>query len=199
MRAREGVIRSKLFGDQLDLLYPIIESGGSDSAAFDNVLELLVVNGVVTLPQAVMMLIPEAWQGNDLMEPEKKAFYNWAACLQEPWDGPALFTFSDNLHRTFHSPCSRSPAANRRGVWGLPCFKRKSHPAQFGYTYTGLRKEGSSGVHCRSKRHLRLCGSCKGGDGNLWFRGKSIGRTYYSYSASCVSAILWKSVSSRGR
>ena len=59
MRAREGVIRSKLFGDQLDLLYPIIESGGSDSAAFDNVLELLVVNGVFTLPQAVMMLIPE--------------------------------------------------------------------------------------------------------------------------------------------
>ena len=60
MRAREGVIRSKLFGDQLDLLYPIIESGGSDSAAFDNVLELLVVNGIVMLSQAVMMLIPEA-------------------------------------------------------------------------------------------------------------------------------------------
>ena len=111
MRAREGVIHSASFGDQLDLLYPIIESGGSDSAAFDNVLELLVVNGVVTLPQAVMMLIPEAWHGNDLMEPEKRAFYNWASCLQEPWDGPALFTFSDgrycgaNLDRNGLRPC----------------------------------------------------------------------------------------------
>lgn len=111
MRAREGVIQSKLFGDQLDLLYPIIESGGSDSAAFDNVLELLVVNGVITLPQAIMMLIPEAWQGNDLMEAEKKAFYNWASCLQEPWDGPALFAFSDgrycgaNLDRNGLRPC----------------------------------------------------------------------------------------------
>ncbi|KAI6043136.1 NADPH-dependent glutamate synthase [Pisolithus marmoratus] len=111
MRAREGVLSSANFGDQLDLLYPIIETGGSDSAAFDNVLELLVVNGVVTLPEAVMMLIPEAWQGNEHMEPEKKAFYNWAACLQEPWDGPALFTFSDgrycgaNLDRNGLRPC----------------------------------------------------------------------------------------------
>ncbi|KAI9466246.1 NADPH-dependent glutamate synthase [Lactarius psammicola] len=111
MRAREGVLHSTHFGDQLDLLYPIIEAGGSDSAAFDNVLELLVVNGVVTLPEAVMMLIPEAWQGNDTMEPEKRAFYNWAACLQEPWDGPALFAFSDgrycgaNLDRNGLRPC----------------------------------------------------------------------------------------------
>src|SRR6266436_70698 len=111
MRAREGVLSSTLFGDQLELLTPIIEAGGSDSAAFDNVLELLVVNGVVTLPEAVMMLIPEAWQGNDHMEPEKRAFYNWAACLQEPWDGPALFSFSDgrycgaNLDRNGLRPC----------------------------------------------------------------------------------------------
>ncbi|KAF8329794.1 uncharacterized protein EI90DRAFT_3145869 [Cantharellus anzutake] len=111
MRAREGNLRSELFGDDLDLLYPIIEGGGSDSAAFDNVLELLVVNGVVTLPEAVMMLIPEAWQDNDLMDAEKKAFYQWAACLQEPWDGPALFAFSDgrycgaNLDRNGLRPC----------------------------------------------------------------------------------------------
>lgn len=111
MRAREGALQSSLFGEQLDLLYPIIESGGSDSAAFDNVLELLVVNGVLTLPEAVMMLIPEAWQSNDAMEPEKRAFYKWASCLQEPWDGPALFTFSDgrfcgaNLDRNGLRPC----------------------------------------------------------------------------------------------
>src|SRR6266581_6791642 len=111
MHAREGVLHSTHFGDQLDLLYPIIEAGGSDSAAFDNVLELLVVNGVLTLPEAVMMLVPEAWQGNDNMEPEKRAFYNWAACVQEPWDGPALFAFSDgrycgaNLDRNGLRPC----------------------------------------------------------------------------------------------
>ena len=111
MRAREGVISSQHFGDQLDLLYPVIEQGGSDSAAFDNVLELLVVNGAVTLPEAVMMMIPEAWQGNEHMDDQKKAFYNWAACVQEPWDGPALFTFSDgrfcgaNLDRNGLRPC----------------------------------------------------------------------------------------------
>lgn len=111
MRAREGVLSSTLFGDQLDHLYPIIEERGSDSAAFDNVLELLVVNGVLTLPEAVMMLVPEAWQGNDQMDPAKRAFYNWAACVQEPWDGPALFAFSDgryigaNLDRNGLRPC----------------------------------------------------------------------------------------------
>src|SRR5579859_190048 len=111
MRAREGVMESSLFGDELDLLYPIIEEGGSDSAAFDNVLELLVVNGVLSLPEAVMMMVPEAWQDNPLMNPDKKAFYQWAACQMEPWDGPALFTFSDgrycgaNLDRNGLRPC----------------------------------------------------------------------------------------------
>ncbi|TXT15691.1 hypothetical protein VHUM_00194 [Vanrija humicola] len=111
MRAREGHLKSEHFGDELELLYPIVETGGSDSAAFDNVLELLVVNGVLTLPEAVMMMVPEAWQNNDLMEPEKKAFYAWAGSLMEPWDGPALFTFSDgrycgaNLDRNGLRPC----------------------------------------------------------------------------------------------
>lgn len=111
MRAREGNLQSQLFGDELAMLYPIIEAGGSDSAAFDNVLELLVVNGIVTLPEAVMMMVPEAWQDNKDMEPEKVAFYQWAACLMEPWDGPALFAFSDgrycgaNLDRNGLRPC----------------------------------------------------------------------------------------------
>ncbi len=75
-------------------------------------LELLVINKVLTLPQAVMMMIPEAWQGDSShMEPEKVAFYHWAACLMEPWDGPALFTFADgrycgaNLDRNGLRPC----------------------------------------------------------------------------------------------
>jgi glutamate synthase (NADH) len=111
MRAREGVMKSSLFGDELDLLYPIIEEGGSDSAAFDNVLELIVVNGVLSLPEAVMIMVPEAWQDNPLMNPDKKAFYQWAACQMEPWDGPALFIFADgrycgaNLDRNGLRPC----------------------------------------------------------------------------------------------
>lgn len=111
MRSREGVMASDKFGDDLDLLYPIIEEGGSDSAAFDNVLELLVINGVLTLPEAVMMMIPEAWQNNDAMSPEMKSFYQWASSLMEPWDGPALFTFSDgrycgaSLDRNGLRPC----------------------------------------------------------------------------------------------
>lgn len=98
MRGREGVMESTEFGDMLDMLYPIIEEGGSDSAAFDNVLELLVINGVLSLPEAVMMMVPEAWQNNPDMDPKKRAFYEWAACLMEPWDGPALFTFSDGRY-----------------------------------------------------------------------------------------------------
>lgn len=76
MRAREGVMQSDVFGDALDQLYPIIEEGGSDSAAFDNVLELLIMNGVLSLPEAVMMLVPEAWQNNPDMNPKRRHFMN---------------------------------------------------------------------------------------------------------------------------
>ncbi|KAI0484427.1 glutamate synthase [Xylariaceae sp. FL0804] len=111
MRAREGVMQSDIFGDELEHLYPIVEDGGSDSAAFDNVLELLTINGVLSLPEAVMLMVPEAWQGNTSMDPKKAAFYEWAACQMEPWDGPALFTFADgrfcgaNLDRNGLRPC----------------------------------------------------------------------------------------------
>lgn len=104
-------MKSGFFKDELDLLYPIVEDGGSDSAAFDNVLELLTINGVLSLPEAIMMMIPEAWQDNAAMDPKKAAFYEWAACLMEPWDGPALFTFADgrycgaNLDRNGLRPC----------------------------------------------------------------------------------------------
>lgn len=122
MRAREGVMKSKEFGDMLDMLYPIIEEGGSDSAAFDNVLELLVINGVLSLPEAVMMMVPEAWQSNKDMDPRKRAFYEWAACIMEPWDGPALFTFADgrycgaNLDRNGLRPCRYYVTADDRMI-----------------------------------------------------------------------------------
>ena len=104
-------MQSDIFGDELESLYPIVEDGGSDSAAFDNVLELLTVNGVLSLPEAIMLMVPEAWQDNAAMDPGKAAFYEWAACQMEPWDGPALFTFADgrycgaNLDRNGLRPC----------------------------------------------------------------------------------------------
>ncbi|KAJ2029296.1 glutamate synthase [NADH], partial [Coemansia sp. S2] len=91
--------------------FPIIDELGSDSAALDSVLELLVVSGVMTMPEAVMVMVPEAWQNNPLMPAAKRAFYEWASCVMEPWDGPALLTFSDgrycgaSLDRNGLRPC----------------------------------------------------------------------------------------------
>ncbi|KAJ2017830.1 glutamate synthase [NADH], partial [Coemansia sp. S680] len=112
MRAREGLLHSKAFspGD-LEKTFPIIDELGSDSAALDSVLELLVVSGVMTMPEAVMVMVPEAWQNNPLMPAAKRAFYEWASCVMEPWDGPALLTFSDgrycgaSLDRNGLRPC----------------------------------------------------------------------------------------------
>lgn len=115
-------MQSDFFKDELDQLYPIVEDGGSDSAAFDNVLELLTINGVLSLPEAIMLMVPEAWEDNAAMDPEKAAFYQWAACLMEPWDGPALFTFSDgrycgaNLDRNGLRPCRYYVTADDRIV-----------------------------------------------------------------------------------
>ncbi|XP_071038942.1 uncharacterized protein [Parasteatoda tepidariorum] len=95
MRAREGVMESKLFGEELHKLYPVVEPNLSDSGCADNVLEFLVMAGERTLPEAVMTMVPEAWQNDDLMHPDKKAFYRWSGCVMEPWDGPALLTFTD--------------------------------------------------------------------------------------------------------
>ncbi|KAJ1903951.1 glutamate synthase [NADH], partial [Coemansia sp. IMI 209127] len=111
MRAREGLLESKAFGVDLQSAFPIINEFGSDSSAFDSVLELLVVSGAMSMPEAVMVMVPEAWQNNPLMPAEKRAFYEWASCIMEPWDGPALFTFSDgrycgaSLDRNGLRPC----------------------------------------------------------------------------------------------
>jgi glutamate synthase (NADPH) large chain len=94
MHARQSLLASSLFGDDLKKLFPIIEPDGSDSANFDNALELLLQAGR-SLPHAMAMLIPEAWSGNPYMKPEKRAFYEYHACLMEPWDGPAAVAFTD--------------------------------------------------------------------------------------------------------
>lgn len=80
--------------EELDMLLPIVTEGQSDSACLDNMVELLSLTGR-SLPHVMMMLIPEAWDGNDMMDPVKKAFYEYHACMMEPWDGPASISFTD--------------------------------------------------------------------------------------------------------
>ncbi len=94
MKAREALFQSDFFGEDTKDLLPVIVEGGSDSAMFDNAVEMLVMTGR-SLPHAMMMLIPEAWDGHETMSDEKKAFYEYHSCVMEPWDGPASMVFTD--------------------------------------------------------------------------------------------------------
>jgi glutamate synthase domain-containing protein 2/glutamate synthase domain-containing protein 1/glutamate synthase domain-containing protein 3 len=95
MRARESELQSDLFSEEdLQKLFPVVRAGNSDSATFDNVLELLVLAGR-SLPHAIMMMIPEAYQGREDVPDEVKGFYDYHGCLIEPWDGPAAVAFTD--------------------------------------------------------------------------------------------------------
>jgi len=96
MKARESLCESDAFGEDISKLFPVINEDGSDSARFDNVLEFLHLGGY-DLTHAVMMMIPEPWERHEHMEPDKKAFYEFHACMMEPWDGPASITFSDGV------------------------------------------------------------------------------------------------------
>jgi len=93
MHARQALLQSPYFED-IRKIFPIVNQNGSDSAMFDNVLELLVLGGR-SLPHAMMMMIPEPWNGHESMSDEKKAFYEYHSCLMEPWDGPASIAFTD--------------------------------------------------------------------------------------------------------
>ncbi len=94
MAARQASVSSPLFGKDIEKLWPISYEGQSDTACFDNALEFLVQGGY-SLAHAAMMLIPEAWAGNPLMDAKRRAFYEYHACLMEPWDGPAAMAFTD--------------------------------------------------------------------------------------------------------
>ncbi|AKF08959.1 glutamate synthase large subunit [Sandaracinus amylolyticus] len=94
MKAREPVLQAPVFGEDVQKLLPIIDENGSDSAMFDDVLELLVHTGR-SLPHAMMMMIPEAWQQHTSMDPVRRAFYEYHSCVMEPWDGPACIAFTD--------------------------------------------------------------------------------------------------------
>ncbi|MDQ6684555.1 MAG: glutamate synthase-related protein, partial [Pseudomonadota bacterium] len=94
MRAREGVMKSPVLGADLQKLYPITFEGQSDTATFDNALELLTMSGY-SLAHAMMMMIPEAWEQHGEMEPRRRAFYEYHAAMMEPWDGPVAMVFTD--------------------------------------------------------------------------------------------------------
>jgi len=95
MAARRQAMTSELLGPDLAKMVPLIGPGQSDTACIDNALELLVIGGGYSLAHAMMMLIPEAWAGDPLMDPQRRAFYEYHAALMEPWDGPAAIAFTD--------------------------------------------------------------------------------------------------------
>ncbi|WP_081759342.1 glutamate synthase large subunit [Thioalkalivibrio sp. HK1] len=97
MNARQGVLESDLFEEDLSRLFPVVEPDCSDSGTFDNVLEFLLMTGR-SLPEAVLMMIPEAWQQDASMSADKRAFYEYHSCLMEPWDGPASIAFTDGAY-----------------------------------------------------------------------------------------------------
>src|SRR5471032_478467 len=97
MRAREGVMKSAVLGDDLQKLFPLIYKGQSDTACFDNALELLLMAGY-PIAQAMMMMIPEAWENHTTMDDNRRAFYEYHAAMMEPWDGPAAMAFTDGRH-----------------------------------------------------------------------------------------------------
>jgi glutamate synthase (ferredoxin) len=94
MKARQNLFASKLFGDDIKKIIPVINTDGSDSAQFDNCVEMLVMAGR-ELPHAMMMMIPEPWENHESMDAERRAFYEFHSCLIEPWDGPASMAFTD--------------------------------------------------------------------------------------------------------
>ena len=94
MHAAQANFKSPLFGNDIKKIVPVINSDGSDSAQFDNCVELLVMAGR-ELPHAMMMMIPEPWESHESMDPERRAFYEFHSCLMEPWDGPASMAFTD--------------------------------------------------------------------------------------------------------
>lgn len=96
-RAREGILKSAVLGDDLNKLFPLIYEGQSDTACFDNALELLIMAGY-PIGQAMMMMIPEAWENHAAMDDNRRAFYEYHAAMMEPWDGPAAMAFTDGRH-----------------------------------------------------------------------------------------------------
>ncbi|GAB4826239.1 glutamate synthase [NADH] [Ancistrocladus abbreviatus] len=147
MRAREGLLKCKELGlskNEMKKLLPIVDANSSDSSGFDGVLELLVRAGR-SIPEAIMMMIPEAWQNDRNMDPQRKALYEYFSALMEPWDGPTLIAFTDGrflgatldfnglrLGRFYVTHSGRVVMASEVGVVDIPpedvCRKGRLNP-----------------------------------------------------------------------
>ena len=149
MAARQASVSSPLFGKDISKLWPISYEGQSDTACFDNALEFLVQGGY-SLAHAAMMLIPEAWAGNPLMDAKRRAFYEYHACLMEPWDGPAAMAFTDGrqigatLDRNGLGPRAISSPTRASSSW-----RRRRACSPFPRS-TSCRNGGSSRARCCS-------------------------------------------------
>ena len=133
MNARRRTMESELLGPDLDKMWPLIPHGQSDTACLDNALELLVAGGY-PLAHAVMMLIPEAWAGNTLMDAKRRAFYEYHAALMEPWDGPAAIAFTDG--RQIGATLDRN---------GLRPARYHRHRRRSGHHGVGIRRAADPG------------------------------------------------------
>ena len=109
MVARQAMFSSPLFGDDMQKLFPLITPYQSDTACIDNALEILLATGR-SLPHCMMMLVPEAWGDHVDIAPEKQDFYEYHSALMEPWDGPALLSFTDGVRGRCHPGPQRSPS-----------------------------------------------------------------------------------------
>ncbi len=143
MAARQASVSSPLFGPDIKKLWPISYEGQSDTACFDNALEFLVQGGY-SLAHAAMMLIPEAWAGNPLMDAKRRAFYEYHACLMEPWDGPAAMAFTDG--RQIGATLDRNGSAPR------PLSRHRRRPRHHG---VGDRRAADPGEEHR--REMAAC------------------------------------------
>ena len=160
IRARQQAISSSVLGDDLDKVWPLIYDGQSDSASFDNCLELLLMGGY-PLAHAMMLMIPEAWAGNPLMDEDRRAFYEYHAALMEPWDGPAAMAFTDGRSHRRHARPQRvaSGALHRHrrrlrdhGVRG----RRARHPrAQDRPQVAPAARQDAAGRHRAGPHHRR--------------------------------------------
>ena len=136
IHARQSMFRSSLFGDDLQKVLPAVDTEGSDSAILDNVLELLHLSGR-SLAHGMMMLVPEPWNRDETMSPERRAFYEYHACLMEPWDGPASIAFTDGvrvgatLDRNGLRPARYYVTDGRPGRHGVG-GRRPGHPGRPG-------------------------------------------------------------------
>jgi glutamate synthase domain-containing protein 1 len=127
MRAREALLRSDLIPGDLSRLFPMVDPTGSDSASFDEVLELLHLGGR-SLPHAVLMMVPEAWENAPTWSPRKRAFYEFHSTLMEPWDGPACVTFTDGtqIGRRARTATACGPRAGGRPPTAGSCWPARS-------------------------------------------------------------------------